>query len=101
MRKFALIWSLLIMLVSCNREKCQIVLNVYYQLEAQKICVFKEYENKLYKWEFDYGKINIFKLDHYIYREMIPTNYTLSTESEYYTCDNIFYNYGKNAAIID
>ena len=98
MRRIALIWSLLL-LTACQTQN-QVILNVDYVLQPNTVLIYKEYENQIYKWEFDYGNINILKLDHYIYRDMIPTNYQLSTERDYYTCYTIFYNYGKTAALI-
>ena len=98
MRRIALIWSLLL-LTACQTQK-QVILNVDYVLQPNTVLIYKEYENKVYKWEFDYGNINILDIESYIHRDMIPTNYQLSNEEDYYTCYTIFYNYGKTAALI-
>ena len=78
----------------------QVVLNVEYVLEPNCVAIYKNFENKDYVWRYAYSQFSQI-LTEYIYREKIPENYSLSTEADYYSCQNIFYNYGNECVVVE
>ena len=81
-------------------KQVEIILNVNYALQPKKVVISKNYENQVYTWEYDYAHFNQIYTDYSINREIIPTEYSLSTEKDYYSCYNIFYNYGSSCVIV-
>lgn len=111
MRKSLILLTALI-LASCGKlgniqfsnvtKATQIVLNVNYTLQPEKVQFVKNFNDQVYVWEFSYEKVNFVKSTSYIQRDIIPTNYTLSSETDYYSCFSIFYNYGgSNCALVE
>ena len=110
MRKFKYLTLIALMLASCTnkgeivkenkfREPKEIVLNVVYRLNQDKFFIYKVYEGNAYEWYFSPNYVNFIKAEN-VQRADIPTKLTYTTESEYYSCINIFYNYGESCAII-
>lgn len=74
------------------------VLNVNYYLRQTDILFFKaEYE---WQVEIPYNCVNFVYLQNRLQREQIPTEYTYSSENDYYGCNNIFHYYGNSVTFI-
>ena len=108
--KRILVFFLSITLIGCHGKNAnsvktekptQIVLNVNYSLQPNFVKIYKEYENQLYTWEYPYNAFYQILSKNRLDSSVVPTNYTLSTESDYYGCYNIFYNYTENCVIVE
>lgn len=85
--------------VKSGNQSLSKIINVNFYLQANIVEIFKDYNGEIQKWEFSYNEFT-FIITNQRLNLADFSEYSFTTEKEWYAAHNVFYNYGGEAVIV-